>query len=345
MPILHSIIHRIDKASGDQPAVLKPASDETSPSDAQEGLLSRFNDAYHAKPKAWGHFGDTTDSDDSQEEKEGAPASLFARELIDYLDGRRDFPDVTRGVAERIVGLVNAHLSVTGHLLFVDFQHGDTRYLSLALLHHREGYGIDGSLDVVPAHQLNLAQMSLAARINLSQWRSDTPSRQYLSWTRDRGGKKLAEEFATLLGATEGVDATGETRTLLKAFSDYVEQEDYPEEQSREKTDTLLDYASEQARRGEPMTLEALSELLDEQQPKAFYDHIRNADYGLSPEIPPDKRTLSQFRRFTGRASGVSISFDSHLLGSSIEYDEDQDRLIIKKVPSGLRDQIKQRQN
>ena len=137
------------------------------------------------------------------------------------------------------------------------------------------------------------------------------------------------------------MDAPGETRTLLKAFSEYVEKEDLPEAASREKTEALIDYASDQASRGEPMTLEALSEVLDEQQPRAFFDHIRNADYGLSPEIPPDKKTLNQFRRFTGRAGGVSISFDSHLLGSSVEYDEAADRLIIKQVPKQLKDQLK----
>ncbi len=69
-----------------------------------------------------------------------------------------------------------------------------------------------------------------------------------------------------------------------------------------EYTETLVDYATSQARIGEPMTLDALSELMDDQQPRAFYDYIRNKDYGLSPEIPADKRTLNQFRRFTGRA-------------------------------------------
>ncbi|RDB43255.1 nucleoid-associated protein YejK [Halomonas sp. DQ26W] len=337
MPILHSIIHRIAKASGDQPVTLQLAPAEPATSDFLEDLLPGFNDAYHAKPKAWGHFVAHQDAVETQDLQ-------FPRELANYLDGHSDFTAFTRGVAQRIAELLDAHLSISGHLLFVDYQHGDTRYLSLALLHHREGYAIDNGHSVVPAAQLNLAQMSLAARINLSQWRSDAPSRQYLSWTRDRGGKKLAEGFAKLLGVTEGLDTTGETRTLLKAFSDYVEQEDLAEEQSRQKTGVLLDYANEQVRSGEPMTLEVLSELLDEQQPKAFFDHIRNADYGLSPEIPPDKRTLSQFRRFTGRSNGVSISFDSHLLGSSIEYDETQDRLIIKKVPNGLREQLKERQ-
>jgi nucleoid-associated protein len=108
-------------------------------------------------------------------------------------------------------------------------------------------------------------------------------------------------------------------------------------------TKTLVDYASSQAKLGEPMGLEELSELIDEERPKAFYDHIRNKDYGLSPEIPADKRTLNQFRRFTGRAEGLSISFEAHLLGSKIEYDEEAGTLIIKGLPTSLTDQLKRR--
>ena len=91
------------------------------------------------------------------------------------------------------------------------------------------------------------------------------------------------------------------------------------------------------------MALDALSELMDDQAPRAFYDYIRNKDYGLAPEIPADKRTLNQFRRFTGRAEGLSISFEAHLLGSRIEYDEGQDLLIIREVPTQLKDQLKRR--
>ncbi|OPE05749.1 nucleoid-associated protein [Pseudomonas aeruginosa] len=147
------------------------------------------------------------------------------------------------------------------------------------------------------------------------------------------------------MGCQEGVDSPSETRTLLKAFSDFVESEDMAEEQAREKTETLVDYATSQARIGEPMTLDALSELMDDQQPRAFYDYIRNKDYGLSPEIPADKRTLNQFRRFTGRAEGLSISFEAHLLGSKVEYDEERDMLIIRQLPTQLKDQLKRRKD
>lgn len=332
MPILNAIVHRIEKPDG-AAARLLAAEQPLPPSDALDALLEGLNKAYHAKSKAWGHFRDADDA-------EGAAPSSLAGELADYLAERRDFVALTRAIAERLAPLVEAHLPLGGDLLCLDTRFGDARFLTLALLHHREGFAVDDTLRVTPARQLNLAQMSLAARLDLAQWQAGD-SRQYLSWTRDRGGKALAEGFADLLGAAEGVDASGETRTLLKAFSDYVEREDLPEEASREKTEALIDYASDQASRGEPITLEELSEVLDEQQPKAFYDHIRNADYGLSPAIPPDRKTLNQFKRFAGRAGGVSISFDSHLLGSSVEYDEEHDRLIIKQVPKQLKAQLK----
>ena len=185
--------------------------------------------------------------------------------------------------------------------------------------------------------------MHLAARINISEWRNNKQSKQYISFIKGKGGKKVSDYFRDFIGCQEGVDSPSETRTLLKAFSDFVESEDMAEEQAREKTETLVDYATSQARIGEPMTLDALSELMDDQQPRAFYDYIRNKDYGLSPEIPADKRTLNQFRRFTGRAEGLSISFEAHLLGSKVEYDEERDMLIIRQLPTQLKDQLKRR--
>nr|WP_298248994.1 nucleoid-associated protein [uncultured Halomonas sp.] len=332
MPILNAIVHRIEK-TGDAPARLLPAGDPLPASDALEAMLEGLTRAYHAKNKAWGQFA-------HGDQEDAAEASALASEITAYLAEQRDFVALTRGIAERLATLLDAHLSVSGDLMVLDTRIGDARFLTLALLHHREGFAIGDDLRPAPARQLNLTQMSLAARLDIGQWQTGD-SRQYLSWTRERGGKALAEGFAALLGAEEGVDAPGETRTLLKAFSDYVEKEDLPEEASREKTETLVDYASEQASRGEPITLEELSGLLDEQQPKAFYEHIRDADYGLSPEIPPDRKTLNRFKRFTGRAGGVSISFDSHLLGSGVEYDAASDRLIIKQVPKQLKEQLK----
>jgi nucleoid-associated protein len=335
MPLLQSIVHRLDPSlDGERLTVTAaPASTPAANDDpVMASLVNSLNDTYNTKAKGWGRFAE-----------QGEQAGPLVAWLRAYMAEEQDFTQLSMAIAERLAQTLQEQLSVSGYLVFAHLRQGDTETLFLGLVHQREGIGINVEHQAVPAAQLNTSQLTLAARVNLTQWQSDSESTQYVSFLKDRGGKKLADGLIALLGMEEGIDAPAETRTLLKAFSDYVEKEDYDDEASREKTDTLVDYANEQLRRGEPMTLEELSELVDEKQPKAFYDHIRNADYGLSPEIPPDKRTISQFRRFTGRAGGVSISFDSHLLGSSIEYDENQDRLIIKQVPKQLKEQLAKR--
>ncbi|SNY98586.1 nucleoid-associated protein [Halomonas sp. hl-4] len=330
MPLLHSIVHRLDPTLDGERLTLTAApaeADNVEP--VMESLVSALNDTYNTKPKGWGRF--------AEEGEQAGPLSVWLR---DYLAGEKRFDELATALAERLASQLQEQLSVSGYLVISHQRQGDTETLFMGLVHQREGIGINDAHQAVPAAQLNTRQLTLAARINLSQWQSDSPDAQYVSFLKDRGGKKLGEGMMALLGMEEGIDAPTETRTLLKAFSDYVEKEDFDDEASREKTDTLVGYANDQLSRGEPMTLDELSALVDEKQPKAFYEHIRNADYGLSPEIPPDKRTLNQFRRFTGRAGGVSISFDSHLLGSSIEYDAAQDRLIIKQVPKQLKEQL-----
>lgn len=120
-----------------------------------------------------------------------------------------------------------------------------------------------------------------------------------------------------------------------------MESEDLPEDSAREKTQALVSYSMAQSKLGEPVSLEELSELIDEDRPKAFYDHIHNKDYGLSPEIPADKRTINQFRRFTGRAEGLSISFEAHLLGDKIEFDEARGTLTLRNLPMQLNNELK----
>lgn len=331
MPIRHIIVHQIDKKPDGTPAVLHARDTELRASQAIENMLADLNDSYNAKQgKAWGLF------------HAESGAYPFSRWLKDYLDENQDFTAFSRHAVEHLQKLMEeSNLSTGGHVLFAHYQQGMTDYLTVALLHHSEGVAVNDTLDVTPAKHLDLGQLHLAARINISEWQNNKQSKQYISFIKGKNGRKVSDYFRDFIGCQEGVDAPGETRTLLKAFSDFVESEDLPEEQAREKTNTLVGYATSQAKLGEPMTLEELSGLIDEDRPKAFYDHIRNRDYGLSPEIPADKRTLNQFRRFTGRAEGLSISFEAHLLGSKIDYDENAGTLTIRNLPTQLRDQLK----
>ena len=332
MPVRKAIVHHIDKKPDGNPATLHARKTTLDESEAVENLVSDLNESYNSRQnKGWGFFFPESG------------AYPFSGWLAKYLDGQSTFVEFTTQAVEQLAKLMEeSNLSVGGHVLFAHYQQGMTDYLTIAVLQQSEGVVVDAGLEVTTAHYLDLGHLSLAARINLSEWRGNEKSRQYISYTKARAaGKRGNDYFRDFLGCQEGIDGPSETRTLLKAFSDFVENEDLPEANAREMTGTLLDYATAQSKIGQPISLEELSGLIDEDRPRAFFEHIRNLDYGLSPEIPADKRTLNQFRRFTGRAEGLSISFESHLLGSKIEYDEGRDALIIRSVPQQLKDQIK----
>lgn len=333
MPIKHIVIHQIDKKPDGTPAVLHLSDAELPVTQAADNLLAEHTSSYNAKAgKGWGLF------------HESSGAYPLSGWLSQYLAGDTDFLGFTVQAAEHLTRLMDeSNLSTGGHVLFVHYQQGMTDYLTIALLHHSEGVTVTDSLEVAKARHLDLSQLHLGARINLSEWQNNKQSKQYISFVKGKGGRKITDYFRDFIGCQEGIDGPSETRTLLKAFSDYVESEDLPEKDAREKVDTLVGYASTQTNMGEPISLEELSSLLDEEQPKAFYDHIRNQDYGLSPEIPADKRTINQFRRFTGRAEGLSISFEQHLLGSKVEYDQEADTLTIRELPTQLREQLKRK--
>lgn len=330
MHIRHSVIHQIAKKPDRTPAVLHVSSTELPESKTTENLLNDLNVAYNAETgKAWGFF---------HPESGAYPLSGW---LKTFCDGG-NFIEFSRTAVEHLTKLLEeSNLSVGGHVLFANYQQGRTDYLAVALLQHSEGITVNTDLSVTPSKHLDFGNINLAERINISEWRNNQKSRQYISYLKGSKGRKSTDYFRDFIGCQEGVDGPGETRTLLKAFSDFVDCEDVPEESAREKTHALVNYSMAQAKLGEAIILDKLSELIDEDRPKAFYDFIRNKNYGLSAEIPADKRTLNHFRRFTGRAEGLSISFEAHLLGDKIKFDEEAGTLMLRGLPTQLSDQLK----
>ena len=167
------------------------------------------------------------------------------------------------------------------------------------------------------------------------------PLKSLSDMLKGKQGRRINEYFRDFIGCQEGIDAPSETRTLLKAFSDFVESEDMVEDAAREKSHTLVSYSMAQAKLGEPITLDELSSLIDEDRPKNFYDFIKTKHYGISETLPPDKKTINKFRRFTGRAEGMSISFEAHLLGDKIEFNEAGGTLTLRNLPTHLTEQLK----
>lgn len=331
MPIRHSVIHKIDKKPDGTPAVLHLARSEQVESQARDDLMQQFNENYNATAgKAWGFF---------HAESGAYPLSGW---LGKYMAGVTDFLAFSTTAVEHLTRLMEeSNLTTGGHALFCHYQQGMTDYLVIALVQETEAVTMTEELALMTVKRLDLDHIRLAARINISEWQVNRQSKQYISYLKGKQGRKLNEYFRDFIGCQEGIDAPSETRTLLKAFSDFVESEDMAEDAAREKTHTLVSYSMAQAKLGEPITLDELSGLIDEDCPKNFHDFIKAKEYGISETLPPDKKTLNKFRRFTGRAEGMSISFEARLLGDKIEFDEAGGTLTLRGLPTQLTEQLK----
>lgn len=331
MPIRNAVMHFIDKKPDGSPACLHLASSTLPDSAAIENLVQDVNDGYNAKTgKGWGYF------------QPASGAFPFSGWLAEWFAGGGNFIDFTRTAVEHLTKLMEeSNLSVGGHVLFAHYQQGLTEYLAIAILQQVETVAVAHDLSVAISRNLDTGALAFAARINLSEWKNNPASRQYVSFIKPKGGRRATGYFKDFIGVTEGVDSPGETRTLLKAFSDNVKAEDLADDTASEKSHDLVAYAQAQGKTGEPVRLDELSELLDEDRPKTFADFIRAGDYGISETFAPDKRTLNQYRRYTGRAEGMSISFEAHLLGKRVEFDAASASLTIKGLPTQLIDQLK----
>ncbi len=228
MPILNAVIHQIDKKPDGSPAVLHLANDKLPDSQAMDNLLFDLNGNYNAKQgKAWGYF---------QGESGAYP---FSGWLSKFTADELDFVEFTRTAAEHLTKLLEeSNLSTGGHVLFAHFRQGMTDYLSIAILQQVEAVAVASDLTVAVSRHLDASALSFAARINLSEWKNNLASRQYISFIKPKGARRATAYFRDFIGVTEGIDAAGETRTLLKAFSDFVESEDLAEDDARERTRT-----------------------------------------------------------------------------------------------------------
>ena len=324
-------MHFIDKKPDDSPAVLHMASASLPESGAIENLVHDGNDSYNAKTgKAWGFF-----------HGESGAYPLSGR-LTKVVSGDMQFLDFTHTAVEHLTRLMEeSNLAVGGHVLFALYQQGLTDYLTIAILREAETISVADDLTVSVSRHLDIGALHFAARINLSEWKNNPASRQYISFIKSKKGRKASDYFRDFIGCQEGIDSPGETRTLLKAFADFVKAEDLPDDTASEKSHHLVAYAQAQDKLGEPVRLDELSEVRDEDWPKTFAELIQAGDYGMTESFAADKRTLNHYRRYTGRAEGMSISFEAHLLGKRVEFDQDSASLTIKNLPTQLINQLK----
>ncbi|GLP97988.1 nucleoid-associated protein YejK [Paraferrimonas sedimenticola] len=334
--IIHAIV-----SQGEGQLVCRMRPQPLNDSQALTTTLEELHRIYTAKPgKGYGYFGIPEGESDPEVEANTA----FKEALREYRQGNLGFVDFSRQAGELLQSELSKYDFATGgFLLLSSYNHTANDYLFVALLSAKPSLTVSDDMELHQNDHLDLSNLQLAARINLTEWDADADSRKYISFVKGRAGRKVADFFLDFMGCAEGINVKAQNKSLMVAVEDCVAESELDKQERQQVRDNLFSYASEQVDKGESLKLPELSEQLAEAGLDDFYAFTNNGDYALEDEFDGDKSTLRQLKKFSGSGAGVSVSFDAIHLGERVIYNPHQDTLMIKGIPPNLKDQLERR--
>ncbi|PJC88200.1 nucleoid-associated protein YejK [Vibrio sp. HA2012] len=321
------ILHQLIKNDQDE-LVVNYRSEALSHNVSTENLVAELHRVFNAKAgKGFGSF--QSDSD-------------FQNWLQDLRKGEVNFYDFSQNCAERLKNeLAKYPFADEGILVLADYQSLATNYLFIALLPSNQSLKVTEGLDISATDYLDISKMDIAARIDLSSYETDVESNRYLTYIKGRVGRKVADFFLDFLQAEIGLDTKQQNLVLVQAVDDFCHDAKLDKEETNQYRKQVFEYCNEQLKSNEEVEIRELSaELPASETGASFFEYTQAQGYELEESFPADRTTVRKLTKYVGAGGGVSINFDSMLLGERIFYDPETDTLTIKGTPPNLRDQL-----
>ncbi|MGL5335126.1 MAG: nucleoid-associated protein YejK [Enterovibrio sp.] len=327
LSLSHLIIHQLKKTDSGE-LVVQLREQLLEHSSATTDFVSQLHQIYTSKEaKGFGQF---------------APESEFANLLTRMRQGALDFLSFsTIATAKLKDELCKYPFADEGTLVLAHYHALASEYLFIGLLDCKSSMKLTADLNLSSTDYLDLQTMSIAACIDLSTWESASGSNRYLTYIKGRVGRKVADFFLDFMQAQVGLDPKAQNTLLVQAVEEYCVQAQMSHEEKQQCRQQLHDYASSQLKAGEELSLETLSQTIAPSSTGDFAQFAKEQAYDLEESFPADRAVVRKLTKFVGSGGGVSVSFDSLLLGERIAYDPQTDTLTLKGTPPNLRDQLK----
>ncbi|MCK5894735.1 MAG: nucleoid-associated protein YejK [Endozoicomonadaceae bacterium] len=331
MTISNIIVHHLIRSPDADSATIHPRSTPLPVTPITEGLLQDLLQSYNQKSdKAHGCFSAATEGETQLQDW-----------LSAYLNDSAEFVNFSLKTTESLKEkLDTAGMFFGGFVLIAHYCSGLTQYLLIALVTPASSVSVTEQLDIIDTVYLDMGRLNLAARINITEWQSNSQAQRYISWIKPRGGRRLSDCFKGFLGGTETANTKKDTDTLINAVEAYSGGNNEALAAPDRVKKRVYEYCNEQLQSNEAISLNELSTFLNEAEPDNFTRFINTQDYDLAPKITPSKSQLKRLIRYSGRAKGLNIAFDADLLGNRILYNQENDTLTIHGIPDNIKSQL-----
>ncbi len=327
LKLFHAILHQITKNEQNELTV-NYRTNALEHNHFSEDLVSELHRVFNAKAgKGFGYF--QSDSD-------------FQIWLQKFLRDELDFYEFSQKCAQRLKDELSKYpFADEGILVLTHYQSLATDYLFIAILPSNQSLKVTEGLDIGATDYLDMSKMDIAVRLDLSSYASQPDSNRYLSYIKGRVGRKVADFFMDFLQADPGMDTRQQNLVLMQAVDDYCTDAQLDKEEAGNYKKQVYEYCSGQLKSHEEVELKELSgELPSSDDGTSFFDYTRERGYELEDNFPADRTTVRKLTKYVGSGGGLSLNFESMLLGERIFYDPETDTLTIKGTPPNLREQL-----
>jgi len=318
MQLEAAIVHRIDKAKNTNETYPHPR-DQELPIDDQLSALAEQVRGIYEKTTNRGNGRFDPDED----------AFPFSRMLREFKEGNRSFAQLSLSTLTLIAARMREELFATGgFVLFLNYTNLQREWLLIVMLKQSAMTAINPeTLEIEESRALDVDHMHEAARVDITKWIAG--EEPYLTFAKRRVGRAdVTRYFRSALGCTDYTEAKANTKQLIDAFEHYALDQGWTKEQKQSGRERLYSEFVDRHRRRESVRLEAVSALINHNEPAAFAEFVRGHDeqYPISDEFAPHPDTYRRLKRLRGKIGSVSISFDVlDLENGNLHYDDEGD--------------------
>ncbi|WP_409526142.1 nucleoid-associated protein [Nitrincola sp. MINF-07-Sa-05] len=328
MSVSQFIVHNIDKTDITRAAEVICRTEENPTEPYGLSILSEFKRIQSGRAnRQYGAFNDESNA--------------FKALVLQWREGQIPF----NGFAERVsrqLGLLldNQEQLVSGNLFFLleKLDRGDR--LFVFILRQTGALTLNNALELSRIEYLDFSEVGFGVCIDLTEMEADAP--KYLTVSFGRGDRGLQPVLMEWLGYIDKVDKKAETEQFLKLVDAYCDS--LPEDEVAPIKEKVIDFCVEQDKAGEAVVYKDLSAQVDEKAPERFEAYLRDNQPVKKEELIPDRRQLRQYIRLSGRSGDLSISFGTGSLGKGVQFNPDNETLVISSLPPSLLKQLKKLQ-
>lgn len=357
MPITHFISHQILKEAQKPAAVVNATLNESELDDYCHLVMSQLKGILVQRAsKRYGCF--------------NPEVTRMKGLTLNWLNDQQSFASWSKKITEQFADLMdNTELEIDGYLAFMTEELADSDKLYIFHVREKSNLCFTSDMQLSESRILDFSNTGFGLCIDTTELKNEqaagkASNEKYFTFSFGRGDKAIQKLFADFSGFIDTLDTEQETQEFLEIVEEYAAT--LPDSISNETKSKVIDYCIEQDKHGEAVEFKTLSGQLDSSAPEKFEEFVvlkkrerrqvrplsessnhqdsselTHGESVIKAELIPDRKSLKNYLRYSGKNKEVTLSFAATALGSDISFDPHNNSLTINNLPSRLLKQLK----